>query len=59
MMETQPESISALAQVTGRKPGNLSRSLKTMANYGFVELRRERNLVRAVAKANEFRIVAQ
>lgn len=57
--ETQPESISALAEVTGRKPSNLSRTLKTMSNYGIVELRRERNQVRPVAKATEFRIVAR
>ena len=58
IMETQPESISALAEVSGRKPSNLSRTLKTMSNYGIVELRRERNQVRPVAKATEFRIVA-
>ena len=56
--ETNPESISALAEVTGRKPGNLSRTLKTMANYGIVEMRRERRHVRPIAKATEFRIVA-
>jgi predicted transcriptional regulator len=58
IMETKPESISALAETTGRTPGNLSRTLKTMSNYGIVELRRERNQVRPVAKATEFRIVA-
>ena len=26
--------ISSLADMTGRKPGNLSRTLKTMSNYG-------------------------
>ena len=56
--EARPESISSLADMTGRKPGNLSRTLKTMSNYGFVEMRRERNFVRPVAKATEFRIVA-
>lgn len=56
--ETRPESISALAQATGRKPGNLSRTLKTMSNYGIVDLKREKNHVRPVAKATEFRIVA-
>ena len=56
--EIKPESISALAEVTGRKPGNLSRTLKTMSNYGIVELKRERNHVRPVAKATEFRIIA-
>lgn len=56
--ETAPESISALAHTTGRKPGNLSRTLKTMSNYGIVDLKRERNLVRPIAKATVFRIVA-
>lgn len=56
--ETKPESISALAETTGRKPGNLSRTLKTMSNYGFVDLKREKNHVCPVAKATEFRIVA-
>ncbi len=56
--ETKPESISALALATGRKPGNLSRTLKTMSHYGIVDLKRERNLVRPIARATEFRIVA-
>ncbi len=56
--EAKPASISSLADMTGRKPGNLSRTLKTMSNYGFVEMKRERNFVRPVAKATEFRIVA-
>jgi len=56
--ETEPESISALAETTGRKPGNLSRTLKTMSHYGIVELKREKNHVRPVVKASEFRIVA-
>lgn len=55
---TEPESISALAEATGRKPGNLSRTLKTMSHYGIVELKREKNHVRPVVKATEFRIVA-
>jgi len=55
---SQPESITALAAVTGRKPGNLSRTLKTMSHYGIVEMRREDRHVRPIAKATEFRIVA-
>ena len=56
--ETNPQSITSLAEATGRKPGNLSRTLKTMSNYGIVEMKRERNHVRPVARATEFRIVA-
>jgi predicted transcriptional regulator len=58
IMETKPESISALAEATGRKPSNLSRTLKTMSNYGIVEMRREKQFVRPIAKATEFRILA-
>lgn len=55
---TRPESVSSLAAATGRTPGNLSRTLKTMSNYGIVELRREKKLVRPIAKATEFQIIA-
>lgn len=55
--DSQPESISSLAEMTGRKPGNLSRTLKTMSNYGIVEMRREKNHVRPIAKATDFHIV--
>lgn len=56
--ERHPESITSLAELTGRKTSNLSRTLKTMANYGLVEMQRDKNQVRPVAKAIEFRIVA-
>ena len=56
IQETQPESISSLAVITGRKPSNLSRTLKTMSNYGLVEMRREKNQVRPIAVATEFQI---
>ena len=56
--DTKPESVTSLAAATGRKPGNLSRTLKTMSNYGIVEMRREKRLVRPIAKATEFQILA-
>lgn len=59
IQDTKPQSISSLAEITGRKTSNLSRTLKTMSNYGIVEMRRERNHVRPVAKATEFRIVTR
>ncbi|MDP1524167.1 MAG: transcriptional regulator [Rhodocyclaceae bacterium] len=58
IQEAKPQSISSLAGITGRKPGNLSRTLKTMSNYGFVEMKRENRHVRPVAKGTDFRIVA-
>ena len=54
--DTKPESVSVSSQAaaTGRKPGNLSRTLKTMSNYGIVEMRREKKQVRPIVKATEF-----
>jgi predicted transcriptional regulator len=58
IQDSKPESISSLADITGRKPGNLSRTLKTMSNYGFVEMKRENRHVRPIVKGTDFRIVA-
>ena len=38
--DTHPESIQDLAAQTGRKASNLSRTLKTMEQYGLVTLHR-------------------
>jgi len=56
--EHKPESLSRLAELTGRAPSNLSRTLKTMEHYGLVEMRRDVRTVRPVAKASEFVIQA-
>lgn len=37
---THPQSLQDLASRTGRKPSNLSRTLRTMERYGFVRLKR-------------------
>nr|EES51718.1 MAG: transcriptional regulator-like protein [Leptospirillum ferrodiazotrophum] len=55
--ETKPQSISDLASITGRKPSNLSRTLKTMSNYGIVELRRENRHVRPIVQTTRFQIL--
>ncbi len=56
--ETNPDSISSLADSVGRKPSNLSRTLKTMSRYGIIEMRAEKNHVRPIVLATEFHIVA-
>lgn len=56
--ETNPGSMAVLAKTTGRQPGNLSRTLKTMSRYGLVDLQREKTHVRPVVKATDFRILA-
>ncbi|MBK6718306.1 MAG: helix-turn-helix domain-containing protein [Burkholderiales bacterium] len=45
--ETRPESLHELADRSGRTPGNLSRTLRTMERYGLVRLHRgSRGMVR-------------
>ena len=57
--DKQPESVAVLASMTGRKPSNLSRTLRTMANYGLVELERGiRGAIRPIAKGTRFEIRA-
>lgn len=56
--DRQPESISGLAELTGRKQSNLSRTLKTMSQYGLVEMVRENRQVKPIVKATEFQILA-
>ena len=55
--DDKPESIADLEQRTGRKASNLSRTLRTMANYGLVRLekglqRRDWHNVKPVAVAS-------
>ena len=57
--ETSPDSMAVLAKTTGRQPSNLSRTLKTMARYGLVDLQRDKAVVRPVVTATEFRILAE
>ena len=59
MAEQHPESISELAELSGRKQSNLSRTLNTMAQYGIVEMKRHNKTVQPIAKALDFNIVYQ
>jgi predicted transcriptional regulator len=56
--ESKPESITALADMTGRKQGNLLRTLKTMSGYGLVRLEKVAHNVRPVAVADCYQIMA-
>lgn len=38
--KAKPESLTELAELSGRQKPNLSRTLKTMANYGLVRLQK-------------------
>ena len=38
IIDNQPESVAKLAELSGRKPTSLSRTLKSMARYGLIRL---------------------
>jgi predicted transcriptional regulator len=54
----RPASISELADITGRKQGNLSRTLKTMSGYGLVKMEKNERSLRPVAQAQRYQITA-
>ena len=56
--DSKPESLQALADATGRQPSNLSRTLKTLESYGFVELKKKDKKIIPIAKATQFEIRA-
>jgi len=56
IQKQKPTSLKDLAAVTGRKPSNLSRTLKTMSRYGIVELVKHKRSVMPIVKATDFRV---
>lgn len=56
ILEKRPASIKELENLTGRKSSNLSRTLKTMAGYGIVELEKDNKNIRPIVKATDFTV---
>ena len=56
IMELQPQSLRELEQLSGRSASNLSRTLKTMARYGFVEIERDKQRIIPRVVASEFKV---
>lgn len=54
--ESKPENIKELAEISGRQPSNLSRTLRTFERYGFVEMVAGKRSKKPVAKAVDFDI---
>ena len=49
-----PGSLKELAEVTGRSPSNLCRTLKNMEQYGIVELRKEKKTIKPLVCFDSF-----
>ncbi len=54
--EQNPESLKELELVSGRKRGNLSRTLKTMSRYGIVDLVKHNRTVKPIVQATDFKV---
>ncbi len=55
--ERQPKSLTELGVLTGRKVPNLSRTLRTMAGHGLVDLKKNARVVQPIALATKFLVV--
>ncbi len=55
--DKQPKSLTELAELSGRKVPNLSRTLRMMADYGLVSLQRNVRDVQPTALATKFLVV--
>lgn len=56
ILEKKPSSIRELSEITGRQPSNLSRTLKTLSAYGFIELEKINKTICPIAKAAQFNV---
>lgn len=52
----KPASIQELSKISGRKPSNLSRTLKTFQIHGIVDLIEEKRRKKPVALATQFEV---
>lgn len=56
IVEKQPESITSLAAISGRKKSNLSRTLKKMEQYGIVSLEKHRQYRKPIVNVTDFKL---
>jgi predicted transcriptional regulator len=56
IQKQKPSSLAELEIATGRKRSNLSRTLRTMSQYGIVDLVKQNRTVRPVVKATDFKV---
>lgn len=56
IIESKPESLAELVEVSGRNKSNLSRTLKMLQGFGIVEMSRVNNRVVPHVKATDFKL---
>ena len=55
--DKEPETIKELAEISGRQPSNLGRTLKTFEHYGFIKMVKKSRSKKPIAKAINFDIM--
>jgi len=56
IIECKPKSLTELEKISNRKKSNLSRTLKTLENYGIVSLSKVNGKVVPTVKASDFKV---
>lgn len=56
IINNKPRSITELEKITNRKKSNLSRTLKTLEQYGIIELNKTKGKIIPKVKATDFRV---
>jgi predicted transcriptional regulator len=56
IIDRKPQSLTELEELSHRKKSNLSRTLKTLENYGIVSLSKESGKVIPTVKATDFEV---
>ena len=56
IIEYKPKSLTELEKISNRKKSNLSRTLKTLENYGIVSLTKVNGKVVPTVKATDFKV---
>jgi predicted transcriptional regulator len=56
IIEYKPKSLTELEKISNRKKSNLSRTLKTLENYGIVSLNKVNGKVVPTVKASDFKV---
>lgn len=56
IIECKPKSLTELEKISNRKKSNLSRTLKTLENYGIVSLNKVNGKVVPTVKASNFKV---
>jgi len=56
IIECKPKSLTELEEISHRKKSNLSRTLKTLENYGIVSLNKKNGKVIPIVQAINFKL---